>query len=117
MKKIKNLFICVLMVCALFGCSKSIPFEKKLAGKYSLPLNVDGSNSTVVQVEFIFNEDGSAEAITTVLEKSKTVTGTWEKVDDENIDFTSSGGTMTFPYTEEDDSITLYYGKITLIKE
>lgn len=116
MRKTKKLFICALMVCVLFGCSKSIPFEKKLAGKYSLPLN-DGSNSTVVQVEFVFNEDGSAEAITTVLGKSKTVTGTWEKVDDENIDFTSSGGTMTFPYTEKDYSITLYYGKITLIKE
>ena len=117
MKKIKNLFICALICCVLFGCSKAIPFEEKLAGKYSLPLNTDGSNSTVVQVEFVFNKDGSAEAITTVLGKSKTVTGIWEKVDDENIDFTSSGGTMTFPYTEEDDSITLHYGKITLIKE
>lgn len=113
MKEIKKLLICVLMVCFLFGCSSPVqpapvPFEKKLSGKYSMH---------DIQADFVFKEDGSVEVIAPGLGKNEKAIGTWKKVDNENISITTFGGTMTFTYIEEDNSITLKYGAITLTKE
>lgn len=114
MKKIKKLFICALMICVLFGCSKAIPFEKKLAGQYNLS---GESDYGTVTWGYCFKEDGTIDATVTMQGVSKKSSGTWKKVDDKTISASVSGSNITFTYTETDDSITLNYKGFDLVKE